>query len=266
MDVADNHHRIAATFVDARLLARRVDVYPGEFPQDLNAAYEIQDRAIALHPHEIGGWKVGRIPTHLVAEYGANRLAGPIFANRIVMAPQNQQVAMPILPGFAAVEAELMLRIGATPPPVLDLASAANFVDQICFGIEVASSPYSEINLHGPTVTVSDFGNNFGLVLGPPMVDWRQMDLMSPTVKLAINDQLIGTSSLAQMLDGPFGSVVFLNELLHRRGMPLQAGQWISTGAITGVHEIAVGQSARATFGDSQVASCIITSFIADEK
>jgi 2-keto-4-pentenoate hydratase len=41
------------------------------------------------------------------------------------------------------------------------------------------------------------------------------------------------------------------------RGIALRAGQWISSGAVTGVHEVPVGASVTATFNGMQV-SCSI--------
>ena len=60
------------------------------------------------------------------------------------------------------------------------------------------------------------------------------------------------------MLDGPFGAVRFLFELAASRGLPLAAGQWVSTGAVTGVHEVAVGAEVVAAFGDGLQVRCII--------
>jgi 2-keto-4-pentenoate hydratase len=47
---------------------------------------------------------------------------------------------------------------------------------------------------------------------------------------------------------GPFESLRFLLGSSARRGRPLRAGDWVSTGAITGVHDIAAGQTARVVF------------------
>ncbi len=47
-------------------------------------------------------------------------------------------------------------------------------------GIEAAGSPLAAINELGPTVVVSDFGNNAGLLLGPAIPDWRKRPLESP--------------------------------------------------------------------------------------
>ena len=61
------------------------------------------------------------------------------------------------------------------------------------------------------------------------------------------------------MLDGPFGAAAFLLRNLVERGIDPQAGWWISSGAITGVHEIAAGQHAIAVFdGIGEIAARVI--------
>lgn len=50
------------------------------------------------------------------------------------------------------------------------------------------------------------------------------------------------------MLDGPFGAVCFLFDNLANRQIEPKPGWWISSGAITGVHEIASGDIATAQF------------------
>ena len=43
------------------------------------------------------------------------------------------------------------------------------------------------------------------------------------------------------MLDGPFGAACFLFNHLARRGIAVPPGTWISSGAVTGVHRVAIG-------------------------
>jgi 2-keto-4-pentenoate hydratase len=105
-------------------------------------------------------------------------------------------------------------------------------------------------------VTTADFGNNCGLVVGPAIADWRDADLNRWPVELLINDRSVGTGIAADMLDGPFGAVRFLAGHLAMRDRPLRAGQWISTGAVTGVHPVAIGDRAVARFGDGHVVGC----------
>ncbi len=247
MPISPTHQSIAESFVHARQNAAVLAEYPGDVPSDMAGAYAVQDAAIALFEHAVGGWKVGRINAPLDAQYGANRLVGPIFTHQIVEA-KGATPDMAILPGFAAAEAELMIQVAATPPADMTIAQCADYVAEVRFGLEMASSPFVGINDGGPAVTASDFGNNHGLVLGPVIADWQSRDLMHAPVRLTIDGVEQGVNSLSNMLDGPFGAFVFLNALLHGRGRPLQAGDWISSGAITGVHRIAAGQVAEATF------------------
>jgi 2-keto-4-pentenoate hydratase len=246
---------VAQTFVDARLNSQVVAEYPGVLPEDFSAAYDIQDDAIRLFAKPVGGWKVGRVGDSLVEKYGANRLVGPVFADMIVHVVDGEVAEMPALAGFAAVEAELMLRVCKTPPVNVDISSITEYIDEVRFGLEIASSPFPGINDHGPAVTISDFGNNFGLVLGPIIENWKDRDLINAPVELHVDGAPTGTGKLATMLDGPFGAAAFLANLLARRGIELTPGTWISTGAITGVHQIQPGQSAHARFdGEFEVA------------
>lgn len=252
------YRQIARALVDARSHDRVLDAYPGAMPESLAEGYLIQEQALDCAARAIGGWKIGRVRPADVAAFGAERLAGPIFTDTIVAACADAPVRMPVLQGFAAVEAEVLLRLAAPPPADCDTAAAPAFVDEVRFGIEVASSPFAGINLHGPAVTVSDFGNNYGLVIGPLIADASVPGVLDQPVALMIDDAVIGTGSVAKMLDGPFGSLAFLARLLALRGRQLEPGQWISTGAITGVHPVAPGQHVRATFGDALAVECAV--------
>lgn len=252
---------VAAAFVAARRTAQALTEYPGLRPADLSSAYEIQDAAIQLDGRSIVGWKVGRINAPLDAELGANRLAGPVFADLVV---HTQTIEIPTMPvffgGFAAGEAEFLLHLakgwnGAIPT---DDAATRAIVDDVRLGIEVASSPYPHINADGPLVTISDFGNNHGLVIGPQLNGWRESDLCSIAVRTEIDGEVVGEATAATMLDGPYGAVRFLLGNLKQRGFDLSDGLWISTGAITGVHPVRPGQQVRATFGPHGSIACQI--------
>lgn len=241
--------KIAKAFVEARRNGTILAEYPGVRPPDLSTAYAIQDGALALWEREIGGWKVGKINPPRDAQLGANRLVGPAFADQIVEAGETRH-AFPIFHGgFAAVEGEFMLRLaprdGALPTTP---GAAMEWIDEVRIGIEIASSPYAAINADGPCVTVSDHGNNYGLLLGPsvPRDQWQGLD--DVPVSLAINGSVVGQATTATMLDGPFGAVCFLLRNLAERGIAPQAGWWVSSGAITGVHEVNAGDSVEVSF------------------
>lgn len=241
---------IARRFVEARLAARPLADFPGPLPPDLDAGYACQDAAIPLWPDEIAGWKVGRImPPPPPAE--PQRLAGPVFRAAVKVVTGVTPVPF-IAGGFAAVESEYVLRLGADAPPDRTRwtrAQALELVDAMFIGMETAGSPLASINALGAKVTVADFGNNAGLLLGPEITGWRDMadeDLICETI---IDGASVGVGGAASLPGGPVGSLVFLLGHCARRGRPLKAGQLITTGAATGVHDIEIGQSARADFG-----------------
>lgn len=251
---------IANAFVTARRQAVALPDYPGPIPQTLDEAYAIQAAAMDLVDAAVGGWKVGRIQPPLSDHYGADRLAGPIFAPTITLVDGSSDGY--IFPqGFGAAEAEFLLRIGRTPDPAkahYSLEEAADHIDAVHIGLEIASSPFGAINDLGPAVTISDFGNNNGLLIGPPIADWHSLAFAKQQVSLTIDGVMAGNGQAASFPDGPIGSVRFLLENLAARHILLQAGSWISTGAVTGVHKVGVGQQVMADFGPLGSVRCRI--------
>jgi 2-keto-4-pentenoate hydratase len=255
--IVEDARTIARAFVEARRAGAALPDFPGTMPATLDEAYAVQDAALALADGRVAGWKVGKIAPPVD---GANRLAGPIFADQVFDGADVP--AMPVFAdGFAAAEAEFLLRLAAAPDPAkTDYThdEALALVDAVHVGIEVASSPFPGINQHGPAVTVADFGNNNGLVVGVAADGWRDADLDRWPVTLTINDVEIGRATTATMLDGPFGAVRFLLEHAARRGIALQAGQWVSTGAVTGVHPVKPGDRVVAGFDSRWTVECTI--------
>lgn len=261
--LTDRLHDIAAAFVSARRNAEVLPNYPGKRPGNLSDAYLIQDRAIALDGRAVTGWKVGRINPPDDQRLGSNRLVGPIFADSLCFATDDIGPDMPVYAGgFAAAEAELVLHLadGWSRHAPRDDAATRALIDDVRLGIEIASSPYPRINADGPAVTASDFGNNAGLVLGRSLDGWQSVDLCDILVRVDIDGAPVGEATAASMLDGPLGAVRFLIAHLVARGITDPAGLWVSTGAITGVHEVQPDQTVCATFGPYGRVRCRIAS------
>ncbi|MGQ0590206.1 MAG: 2-keto-4-pentenoate hydratase, partial [Sphingosinicella sp.] len=67
---------------------------------------------------------------------------------------------------------------------------------------------------------------------------------------------VVGTGRAATFPDGAIGAARFLFELMARRGIALAPGPWISSGAVTGVHDARPGQRIEARFCDGLSVSC----------
>src|SRR5262245_5739612 len=161
--------------------------------------YLAQDAAIDLWPDEVVGWKVGRIPLELQAELKAERVMGPVFAGHLWQADADAPTRLPVIAGgFAAVEAEYVYRIGRdAPADKIEWTpdEALNLVDELLVGVDFAASPLATINVLGPRVVASDFGNNAGLILGRAVPGWRERPEEVPPCHAYVEGKLVGEGS-----------------------------------------------------------------------
>lgn len=242
---------IAERLVRARFDRHALDAFPGAQPQDLATAYRIQDAAIARWHDRLVGWKVGGVPGDQQERLGASRLMGPIFAAGLRLAVRGREVRFPVFAGgFAAVEAEIVFRIGVDAPPPGPAPSAEQAlacVDAVFAGVETAGSPMAAINRLGATAVVSDFGNNHGLILGP-RID-RLSDPWAPLECRTLVDGVeVGHERLADGLRAPAQALAFAFTLAETRRWRLRPGDYVTTGALTGIHDILAGQRAQIAF------------------
>jgi len=251
---------IARSLVDARRGARALPGFPGDVPAKLTESYAIQEKAIALFDRPIAGWKIGRVAPAKQAEHGTERVCGPIFAPTL-KAYGDEILSVPVYDGgFAAVEAEYVFRVDHDADPGKTEYSeeeALRLIDAVFAGVEMAGSPMATINKLGPTVIASDFGNNFGLVLSTLLAEFDSDSTekaLSPEAvagfKAAteIDGKVVGEGGLFTMPGGPLKAIAWLAGFLAQRGRPLIKGQYISSGASTGIHDIKAGSESVVRF------------------
>nr|WP_294691221.1 hypothetical protein [uncultured Friedmanniella sp.] len=200
-------------------------------------------------PDSLVGWKIGYIAPDRRTAGDPDRLVGPVWAGQCHRSEDHPSpIEMGIFTsGFAAVEAELVIRLGEDLPTHdggrWTAEMAAELEQQVLLGIEVASSPIPDINSLGPTVIAADFGNNNGLVLGPALADGP--DGTPAQIACYIDGQLVGEGSAENLPGGMHHGLATALNLLSGRGQPVRAGMVFATGAITGIHPIGPGQHCR---------------------
>ena len=244
---------ISRRLTDARMTATALPGFPGDLPDTLAQGYAIQMASIARWRDDVAGWKVGLLSPADREHFSAERLIGPIFASQVHTISPASTTVMPIFEGgFAAVEAEFVLELGVAAKPSgreYTNAGLAEIVSAMYVGIEIASSPMADINRLGPTVVVSDFGNNAGLLLGPKVPDWTARPLDSLRAKVTVDGVVVGDASADAIPGGPLQALRFVLGLAATRGLELPAGTLVSTGASTGIHEVEFSSVARVDFG-----------------
>jgi 2-keto-4-pentenoate hydratase len=259
----------ARRLVAARRASLALDGYPGPIPSSLEEAYGCQNAAIDLWGDELVGWKVGRVSAEQEPILGAGRLLGAIFRRGLHAASKTDEVSFPVIVGgFAAVEGEYVYRVAkdALPDKVLwTPQEALEFVDALFIAVECAGSPIPEINDFGAAVVASDFGNNNGLILGDSISDWRALAPSDLVCETEIDGKVVGRGAASDLPGGPAAALAFTFSTCAHLGRPLRAGMLVSSGAVTGVHEIEVGQHAFVKFGAFGAIRCKAVAAVAEQ-
>jgi hypothetical protein len=110
-------------------------------------------------------------------------------------------------------------------PPIQVLAPdsiAEDLVGPLHIGVEPAGSPLRGINGFGPVVVASDFGNNFGLLIGPEVKGWRELDWAE--------------LSVATLIDGAPASLSWLGGVAGHRVSPLGVDRFGQTGNLADLY------------------------------
>jgi 2-keto-4-pentenoate hydratase len=243
---------VAERFVRARRAAAALPAFPGELPGDLATAYRIQDAALRLWDDEVVGWKVGRVPPEHEERLQKSRIFGPVFKRALWFVQPGAVTAFPVfVGGFAAVEAEYVVRLAHDAPPgklEWNLDEAAELVAAMHIGMEPAGSPLAPINILGPTAVVSDFGNNAGLMVGGEIAGWRDRALEDLRCETVVAGQVMGRGGAFVLPGGPLESLRLLAENVAARGRPLMKDMYVCTGAAAGIHDIVAGQEGAVRF------------------
>jgi 2-keto-4-pentenoate hydratase len=239
----------AGAFAAARAAARPIEQYPGVVPATIEDAYRIQAEAIRRWSAPIRGWKVARIPPPFAAQFPEERLIGPAFAHNVHWVRQGETATCPVFEGgYSAVESEIVIVVARdTPAGRTDwtVDSIGEFIRSVHIGVEVASSPLATLNDYGPGAVIADFGNNWGVVVGPEIPNWRSLESLD--VETFIDDVSVGRGKVV-MRTGALGALAFTMNKRAAQGAILHEGDVISTGMITGVHDIRIGQRSKHVF------------------
>ena len=230
---------LSSELVSARRRAHALAGFPGTLPDSFADAYAVQNLSREAWHDKAVGWKVGGVPPDFIEHFGETHLTGPIFAQSVKHVENDGHVDMPVFTGgFAAIEPEFIVELGTSPEH-----------DRLFIGAEIASSPLPAINTIGPIAVICDFGNNNGMIIGPEIPNW-QAEYDGPlTAECLIDGEQVGSREVADITATPKRSIAFLRDHAARYAIDLPTGTFISSGAITGIHEAVAGARSRISFG-----------------
>lgn len=243
--------RAAAKLIETRRNHRLIDSLDhDEQPRTLDEGYAIERHAAAAWPDRLAGWKVGATSREIQALFGIGEpICGPVFARTLFDSPATVDTRE--YP-HRLIESELTFRIGRRVVPggsPYSRVEVLAFVDALIPSFELVSPRFTSLTVKNIPQLVADFCANGGAVFGPACRDWQSLDLCALPVTLFIDGQerQSGTGSLA--LGDPVNALTWLVNKVTSRGQTIEAGQFVMTGTVTGLHAPPIGSTATARFG-----------------
>ncbi|MBM3570976.1 MAG: hydratase [Alphaproteobacteria bacterium] len=218
-------------------------------PRDLDQAYAVQaafQRLLTPTKGTIAGYKIALTSQAMQAFVGIHHpLWGAICARTVHTSPARLASGDFMHLG---IECEVAVRLGRDLP-----AEKAPFVQaDVAAAIETCMPAFELVDdRHADYRTLEAFGLvadnawNAGIVLGPPMADWRSLDLSAANGWLTVNGAAAGEGLARDALGHPIRAAAWLANGLAERERELKRGMVVMTGSIVTTKFLVPGDQAR---------------------
>jgi 2-keto-4-pentenoate hydratase len=132
--------------------------------------------------------------------------------------------------------------------PGVNVARALSAIDYVVPAIEIIDSRIRDWDI-SLVDTVADNASSGGVVLGSRPIKIDAVDLRLSGCVLTRRGAVAGTGAGGAVLGSPVNALVWLANVVGRRGVTLEAGHVILPGAVTAAVPVTAGDAITATFG-----------------
>jgi 2-keto-4-pentenoate hydratase len=219
LEAKEKHYSMADTIEDA----------------SIDNAYLVQDSFIDImlaRGEEIVGWKVALTSKAMQEFCGVNHpLAGAVFSSRVQDSPYQVSLSDHRHLGLEceiAVRVEKDLEPGVEPHTKTSVTAA---IDTCYPAFELIEDRDADYDALDPFDSISENAWNAGVVLGSPIANWRDLDLVETPTVLEVNGEMLGSGRTGDALGHPFEAVAWLANHLNSRNRSLRAGEFVMTGS-----------------------------------
>ncbi|MCI0899080.1 MAG: fumarylacetoacetate hydrolase family protein [Chloroflexi bacterium] len=205
-------------------------------PRDINEAYDIQEAFQELLKPErgaIAGYKVALTTAVMQKMVGfGHPCSGAIFASGVHHSPATIKGSDFVHLGAECEIAVLLSRDLPANAAPYDRESVKGAVAALMPAFELVDdrgADYSDLFFLG---VAADNAWNAGIVLGEPVTDWQDIDLVAASGAMTINGQPAGEGKGGDVLGHPLEALAWLANNLAERGKSLQKDMTVMTGSI----------------------------------
>jgi 2-keto-4-pentenoate hydratase len=250
--------RIARLFRDRR----QIDILPAELiPANLDEAYAIrqafEDIEIAAGRGAVAGYKIGLTTPVMQKLCGVDEpVYGAIFAGEVHHGRAELAVRNYCRLG---IETEIAVRLGEDLPQGGDRERVAAAVEGCMAAIELLEDLRHDYKRLSAAAMVAGNVWNAGIVVGPPVADWRRLNLAQLTARLTINGREIGHGTGGDVMGNPLNALAWLADKLAADGTPLKRGMIVMTGSMVPIQFPAAGDRAVVAVDRLGTAELVLT-------
>jgi 2-keto-4-pentenoate hydratase len=234
-------------------------------PLSRTEAYAVQTRVAELRAQDTVGWKIAA--TSIAGQRHINvagPLAGRILRDRLVDDPSAISLAGNAM---CLAEIEFVFVLGAALAPrdrAYTRAEVRDAVGTVHLGVELPDTRYSTVTEVGELQLIADNACSHQFLLGPEASPlWERLPLDECPVAGTVTGPS-GTRSAegsgANVLGHPLEALTWLVNELSAQGVPLQPGQFVTTGTCCTPIPLEPGDTLTATWGALGTTTC---SFVA---
>jgi 2-keto-4-pentenoate hydratase len=231
VDIRQKAEAISRLFRDRQA----IDILPAELmPADLDEAYRVRAEFEAIETRRgrgaVAGYKIGLTTPIMQQLCGVDEPCyGAIFATE--MHHRRAELATSDYCRLG-IETEIAARLGEDLPGGGDVTRVAAAVESVMAAIELLEDLRHDYKRLTAAAMVAGNVWNAGVVLGPPVTDWRRMDLAQATARLTIDGREIGQGRGGDVMGNPLNALAWLANKLANAGTPLRAGMIVMTGSM----------------------------------
>src|SRR5438445_1643080 len=230
-------------------------------PADLDEAYAVravfEEIEVARGRGAVVGYKIGLTTPIMQKLCGVDEPCyGAIFASevhhrRAELAVQNYC--------RLGIETEIAVRLGEDLPQGGDRDRVAGSIESCMAAIELLEDLRHDYKRLSAAAMVAGNVWNAGVVLAPPVADWRRLDLAQATARLTINGREIGQSKGGDVMGNPLNALAWLADKRAAEGAPLRRGMVVMTGSMVPIQFPSPGDRAIVEVDGLGAAELVLT-------
>lgn len=214
---------------------RPIEVLPTElYPASIDEAYAIQRVFQEIEESRgrgaIAGYKIGLTTPVMQQLCGVDEPCyGGIYASEVYHSRAELSARNYCRLG---VETEIAFRLVDDLPEGGDRSRVAGAVESAMAAIELIEDLRYDYKRLDAAALVAGNVWNAGAVLAAPVSEWRALDLVRVTARLAINGKEIGHGTGGDVMGHPLNALAWLADKLAAAGRPLRRGMIVLTGSM----------------------------------